>query len=162
MGFPQLAALPALIHRGSLPHPSGWHCSSTGHHEQQLPWPSCPPWAPLQGLQLQPGACTCGGSHGLFFLQPSSTAALQALPKVAHGDVLYVVPVGCWGQLAPPRTTPGLLLHAWNNTCLISALALVTAGLFLIHFSFPSLCCCCGGFPFLKSALPVLIMAQLF
>lgn len=143
MGFPQLAALPALIHRGSLPHPSGWHCSSTGHHEQQLPWPSCPPWAPLQGLQLQPGACTCGGSHGLFFLQPSSTAALQALPKVAHGDVLYVVPVGCWGQLAPPRTTPWLL-QGTSAPCLEQYLPYFCTGLgdcravshtFLIPFS---------------------------
>lgn len=117
-----------------------------------------------RGCSSSLGPAPAGSLHGLFFLQASSTAAPWSLPKVAHGDLLCVVPVGWWLLHHGPLLgcCRELLLHTWSTSC-PSAQALVTAGLFRTHFSFLSLsCCCAAGFPLNLLYLPVSLMTQLF
>jgi len=110
VGLPQVADITALIHHGSLPHPSGRHYSSTGPHKQQLPWSSCPPRAPLQGMQLQPGACTCRGSPWAV-LPPGLIHCCTVVSS--KGCTWRSALCGARGLVAaPPWTSPGLLQGA--------------------------------------------------
>ena len=127
------------------------------------PQPPAPVWAPLHGLQLRPGACSCGAS-------PWAAASSRPPPPAPPGAP---PPTGCsveicsgWdpraagGQPAPPGASPQaageLLLRACSTCCPPAALTLGAAGLLLTPHS-PICCCNSPSFfftpPSLKNAL---------
>lgn len=116
VGFPQVAALQALLQHSSIPQgqPSRNHSKyvSTGGSN---PRPPAPLWAPLHGPQLWPGAYSYRGSPwAAASFRPQPLAVPWAPPWAAHGDLLHVGLNGLQGeQLAPPQACP----RAAGNFC---------------------------------------------
>ena len=141
MGFPQSAALQALLQHSSVPqHPPFRHCSTTAPTGSSSPIPPAPLQAPLSGLQLQPRVLLQGLSVGCasFRSHPLLPCGLlhgftrRSAPRGTHGlrgDRLFF-----HGPLLGCRE---LLLCAWSTSCPLPALTLVPAGLFPCSFLSP-------------------------
>ena len=90
-------------------HPSGANCSSTGPPRVAAPTGSpAPAWAPLHGLQLRPGACSCGGSPwAAASFRPHPPAPPWAPPwAAAWRSAPCGTPWAAGGQPAPPWSSP--------------------------------------------------------
>ncbi|XP_071898545.1 uncharacterized protein [Anas platyrhynchos] len=121
--------------------PSRANCSNMGPPQVAAPpRHSAPPSAPLHGLQLRPGDCSCGGSPWAAASSrphppapagaPPWAAAWRSAPWGAHGlqgDSLL--------HQEPLHRLQGNCSGAWSTSCPAPALMLWAGGLFLTHHS---------------------------
>ena len=83
------------------------HCSSAGCHGQQLSPALCHCRPLSTGCSFSP-SCSCGGIHGLYLLQASSTDVPQ-VPPWLHMDIYSAqYPWAAGEQPAPPWASAGL------------------------------------------------------
>jgi len=88
------------------------------HHSFSVPLCPCSTWAPLHGLQLRPGACSCGGSPWAAASSrphpPAPPGAPPPMGGLQRGDLLHGGPMGCRGTACSTR---GLSLHSPQGNC---------------------------------------------
>jgi len=130
VGFPQAAALQALLQHGSIPQCLSFRSCSTQVLTGAAPPARLPHCGLLSvGCSSIPGLFLLEGIHGLCLLQASSTAAPLAPPQLQRSSAQ------CLEHLLPSFFTD------LDACCVVS-----------LSFSYSSLpsCCCAAVFPFLN------------